>query len=142
MQRIILFFLLGVFPSIVVAQRPQRVMLNVHGDLIKSDNDGFFEKVQGGFEGNYYFSRKIAATGGAEIWTGSDEIFAILGVRFCPIDEAFIRARGLLGKDFSIGGGFAKPLSEQFRIEAMADFYMQGSIAIRAGISYGIGSRP
>ena len=142
MQRIILLILLGAFPSIVGAQRAQRVMLSVQGDLIKSDNDGFFEKIQGGLEGSYYFSRKVAATGGVEWWTGSDEIFAVLGARFCPIDEAFIRARGLWGKDFSIGGGFAKPLSDQIRIEAMADFYTQGHIAIRAGISYGIGSKP
>lgn len=142
MQRSILFILLGVIPSIAGAQRAQQVMLSVQSDLIKTDNDGFFEKVQLGLEGSYYFSRKVAGTGGVEWWTGRDEVFALIGVRICPIDEAFIRARGLLGKDFSIGGGFVKPLTDQVRIEAMADFYMQGHIAIRAGISYGLGSKP
>lgn len=142
MQRIIIYILLVAFPFIAGAQRAQRVMLTFQGDLIKTDNDRFFEKVQGGLEGSYYFSRKIAASAGAEWWTARDEIFAVLGVRLCPIDEAFIRARGLLGKDFSIGGGFAKPLSEHIRIEAMADLYMQGSIAIRAGISFGVGPKP
>lgn len=142
MQRTILFILLGVIPSLVGAQRAQRLMFNIQGDLIKSDNDGFFEKAQGGVEGCYYFSRKIAATGGAEWWTGSNALFPVLGMRLCPIDEAFVRLRGLWGKDLSIGGGFARPLSENTRIEAIADFYLQGEIAIRAGISYGIGPRP
>jgi len=116
-------------------------MIGAHADLIKSDNDGFFEKIQGGIEGSFYLSRKFAATGAVEWWTGNQTI-AVVGGRFCPIDEAFIRVRGILGKDLSLGGGFARPLSDDLRIEAMADFYWEGHIAIRAGISYGIGGRP
>jgi hypothetical protein len=127
--------------GICFPQRAQRIMVAVHSDLIKSDNDGFFEKMQGGVEGSFYFSRKFAATGGIEWWS-DDEIVATLGGRFCPIDEAFARIRGLPGKDFSVGGGFSKPLSDNFWVEAMADFYFQGHIAIRAGVSYGLGGRP
>ena len=111
-------------------------MIASHFDLIKSDNDGFLEKMQGGFEGSYYFSRKLAATGGVEWWTDTG-VMVIPGVRFCPIDEAFLRVRGLLGKDLSIGGGFAKPLSDKLRIEATGDLYFKGHIAIRAGLAYG-----
>ena len=116
-------------------------MIASHFDLIKSDNDGFLEKMQGGFEGSYYFSRKLAATAGVEWWTGTN-VIAIPGIRFCPIDEAFFRVRGLIGKDLSIGGGFAKPLSDKLRIEATGDLYFEGHIAIRAGLAYGFGPRP
>ena len=116
-------------------------MIAAHTDIIKSDNDGYFEKVQGGLEGSFYFSRKFAATGGVEWWTGHT-IMPVAGVRFCPIDEAFLRIRGLLRKDISLGAGFSKPLSDHVRIEAMADFYLQGHIAIRAGIAFGTGRKP
>ena len=116
-------------------------MLALHADLIKSDNDGFFEKVQAGIEGSFYFSRKFAVTGGVEWWSG-DVTAVTVGGRFCPIDEAFVRIRALPGRDFSIGGGFAKPFSDNLRLEAMADFYFEGHIAIRAGLAYGIGRRP
>lgn len=123
------------------AQRAQRLMIAVQTDLIKSDNDGFFEKMQGGLESNYYFSRKFSATAGVEWWTG-DKVSLAAGVRFSPIDEAFIRVRGLPGNDFSVGAGFAKPLSEKIRLEAMADLYLEGHIAIRAGIAFGMGGLP
>ena len=122
-------------------QRTQRLMIGVQADLIKSDNDGFFEKLQGGLEGSYYLSRKFAATAGIEGWTG-DRVTAVLGARFCPIDEAFLRIRALPGKDFTIGAGFGKFLSENVRVEAMSDFYFEGHIAIRAGIALGIGRIP
>jgi hypothetical protein len=141
MPFLILSLFLCLWSSICFPQRAQRIMVAVHSDLIKSDNDGFFEKMQAGIEGSFYFSRKFAATGGIEWWSG-DEMLAALGGRFSPIDEAFARIRGLPGRDFSIGGGFAKPLSDNFRLEAMADFYFQGHIAIRAGISYGLGGTP
>ena len=116
-------------------------MIASHFDLIKSDNDGFLEKMQGGFEGSYYFSRKLAATAGVEWWTDTN-VIAIPGIRFCAIDEALFRVRGLIGKDLSIGGGFAKPLSDKLRIEATGDLYFEGHIAIRAGLAYGFGPRP
>lgn len=122
-------------------QRAQQLMIAVHADLIKSDNDGFFEKMQGGLEGSYYLSRKFAATTAIEWWTGSD-IVVVAGARFSPIDEAFIRIRSLIGEDLSFGGGFAKPLSHRVRIEAMADYYFRGPLAIRAGLAYGFGKNP
>jgi hypothetical protein len=140
-MRLFVSILFGLITTTCYSQRAQQIMIAVHADLIKSDNDGFFEKMQGGFEGSYYFSRKFAASAGVEWWTG-DDILAVLGGRFCPIDEAFIRIRGFPGKDVSIGGGFAKPLSARVRIEAIADFYFEGYIAIRGGIAYGFGRIP
>jgi hypothetical protein len=113
-------------------------MIGVQTDLIKSDNDGFFEKMQGGLDVNYYFSKKFSATAGIEWWT-EEKVNLVVGARFSPIDEAFIRVRGLPGNDFSVGAGFAKPLSQKIRLEAMADLYLEGHIAIRAGIAFGIG---
>lgn len=141
MYGIIISILCIAFTTLCSGQRAQRVMLAGHADLIKSDNDGFLEKVQGGFEGSFYLSRKFAISTGIEWWTDSGVIL-IPGLRFCPIDEAFLRVRGLIGKDLSIGGGFAKPLSGKFRIEATGDLYFDGHIAIRAGVAYGFGRRP
>ena len=136
---LIVLFSLCFFSSF--CQRAQRLTIGVQADLIKSDNDGFFEKIQGGLDANYYFSRKFAATAGAEWWT-EDKIIPVFGVRFAPIDEAFIRMRALPGNDFSIGAGFAKPLSERIRIEAMSDLYFKGHIAIRLGIAWSVGGLP
>ena len=141
MQVFILSLLFSICSVVGFGQRAQRMMVGIQSDLIKSDNDGFFEKVQGGIEASFYFSRKFAVTGGIEWWSG-DETLVVLGARLCPIDEAFIRIRGLLGSDLSVGGGFAKPISENLRIEAMADLYFEGHVAIRAGIAYGVGRRP
>jgi len=116
-------------------------MIGAQTDLIKSNNDGFFKKVQLGMEANYYFSRKFSLTAGFEWWAG-DLVSMVVGGRFSPIDEAFVRIRGLPGRDVSIGAGFTKPLTDNFRIEAMGDLYFQGHIAIRAGIAYGIGKSP
>jgi hypothetical protein len=134
---VVLFFLCSIN---LLAQRPLRVMIGAQADLIKSDNDGFFEKLQGGLEVNYYLSRKFSLTAGVEWWT-EENINVVAGARFSPIDEAFIRIRGLPGNDFSVGAGFAKPLSENFRLEAMADLYLEGHIAIRAGLAFGMGRR-
>jgi len=141
MKSIIFSLLLSMPTTICLSQQAQKITVAFHSDLIKSDNDGFFEKVQGGLEGSYYFSRKFAATGGVEWWSDEGKIFVLPGMRFYPTEEAFVRIRGLLGKDLSLGAGFAKPLSENFRIEAMGDLYFEGHITIRAGIAYGIGKK-
>src|SRR5688500_18213429 len=126
MNSILFSIFLTMLTGVAVGQRAQRVMLGAQADLIKSDNDGLLEKMQGGFEGSFYVSRKLAATAGLEWWSGHHEPVVLAGARFCPIDEAFLRIRGLLRKDVSFGGGFAKPLSKNLRIEAMADFYLDG----------------
>jgi hypothetical protein len=119
------------------AQIARDFMISGGIDLVKSDYDGFFEKIQSGMEVNYFISRKFTFTAGAEWWTENDEISLVVGGRWFPIHEAFFRLRGLIGaNDVSIGGGWTKPLNENWKFEAMGDIYAKGDIAIRAGITY------
>jgi hypothetical protein len=123
-------------PITAFAQEPGDVLLGAHMDLIKSNNDGYFEGVQIGFEGNYFFSKKFAGTTGIEIWN-REGLSGVIGGRWYPSQDAYIRVRGLLGaNDLSIGGGFAKPIGELIRIEAMTDFYFDGNFTIRAGFAF------
>jgi hypothetical protein len=111
--------------------------ISVHADLIKSDNSAFFEKAQASAEVNYFISRKFTATAGAEYWTAGPQASFVMGARWFPVAEAFVRVRGLVGaNDISIGGGWGKPLHENWRFEAIGDFYTGGDIAIRAGFTY------
>ena len=52
MYSVILIALFSASSLYAFAQRAQRLMIGVQTDLIKSDNDGFFEKMQG--ERYYY----------------------------------------------------------------------------------------
>src|SRR5690606_33304419 len=84
------------FPDTAVCQRANQFMIGAQGDFIKSDNNGLLEKMQGGFEGSFYTSRKFAVTTGVEWWTEDDFPITLLGARVCPIDEAFVRLRWLI----------------------------------------------
>jgi hypothetical protein len=136
-MRITFFVFFTVLSAKVLAQQELGdVLLTSHMDLIKSDNSGYFEGVQIGFEGNYFLHKKFAGTAGLEIWS-RDGLSGVLGARWYPTPDAFIRARGLIGvDDLSIGGGFAKPIGELIRIEAMTDFYFDGTFSIRAGFAF------
>jgi hypothetical protein len=132
---ITLLFLFGVF-SFASAQIAKDFMVGGGFDLVKSDNDGFGGKIQVGLEGNYFITRQFTASLGAELWS-SDESSLALGVRWFPVEEAFVRARGLIGEnDLSVGGGWTKPINEKLKFEAIGDFYFEGEFAIRAGIMY------
>jgi hypothetical protein len=121
-----------------VSQTAKDFIIGMNLDLIKSDNDGYFEKTQVGLEVNYFISRKFTATTGLEVWTRQGAS-AVIGSRWYPVKDAYVRARGLIGEnDFSLGAGWAKPLTEVLRFEAMADFYFAGDFCIRAGIAYRI----
>jgi hypothetical protein len=123
------------------AQTAKDLMLNAHLDLIKSDHDGYFEKVQSGVEVNYFISQHFTATAGAELWTNN--ISAVVGVRWYPMADAFVRLRGLIGEnDISIGGGWAKPINKRWKFEAIGDFYFASTFAIRAGVAYRIQQQP
>jgi hypothetical protein len=105
-------------------------------DLIKTDNDGFLGKVQLAVEANYFFARQFTGSAGLELWT-DDEVSFALGSRWYPIEEAFVRVRGLIGvNDLSLGGGWTKPINENWKFESMADFYFEGEFSIRVGAVY------
>jgi hypothetical protein len=119
------------------AQIAKDLMLGVSADLIKSDYDEFFHKFQSGVEINYFLSRKFTVTGGLEYWSRFADFSVVMGARYYPIPEAFLRVRGFIGaNDLALGGGWAKPINKSWKFEAMADFYFEGSLAIRAGFVY------
>ena len=105
-------------------------------DLIKTDNEGFVQKAQVGGEFNYFITREFAATAGLDIW--ADNVMSlVVGARWYPIDDLFIRGRGLIGKDdLSLGAGWNRSLGSGFRFEAIGDFYFEEEFAIRVGLMY------
>jgi hypothetical protein len=141
-MKILIFIIsLSTIPAISFSQPTRYFLVGANLDLIKSDHDGYFEKWQGGVEVNYFFLKEFSATAGLEIWT-REGASAVVGSRWFPVKDAYIRLRGLIGEnDVSIGGGWAKPMTENLRFESMADFYFKGNFSIRAGIAYRVNKR-
>jgi hypothetical protein len=111
-------------------------MVGFQMDVVKTDNSKVFEKAQFGAELNYFVTRNFVGTTGFEVWTGDDLSF-IVGARWFPNADGFVRLRGLIGEnDVSLGGGWVKPINEKFRFEAIADFYFKIDFSIRMGIVY------
>src|SRR5690349_480677 len=136
MQKFIASIVLLFTTQLAYSQIAKDFMIGGGFDLIKSDNSGFLDKAQFGVEANYFITRKFTGTAGFEFWT-ADDFSVVLGARWFPIDEAFVRVRGLIGEnDLAIGGGWTKPLSDVWRFEALGDFYFKGDFAIRAGVAY------
>jgi hypothetical protein len=106
-------------------------------DLIKTDFNNPFEKAQIGLEANYFVVRNFSAGAGVEIWTDQKSSF-VMGARWYPMDHVFVRFRGLIGaNDAAVGAGWAKPLNDTWRFEAMGDFFFgQTEFSVRAGVSY------
>jgi hypothetical protein len=118
------------------AQIARDFMIGGGLDMIKTDNNGLLAKGQFGGEGHYFITRDFTLSGGLEGWTNSG-VSLTVGTRWYPTENAFVRVRGIIGEnDLSIGGGWSKPLNENFRFEAMGDFYFEGDFAVRAGIMY------
>lgn len=113
------------------------LIIGLQTDLIKTNNSGYFQRSQTGAEGNYFLHKKFSATGGIEYWSGNRQLSLTTGARWYPIEDAFIRFRGLLGaNDFAVGGGWSMPVKENLRFEALSDFYFAGHITIRVGFTY------
>jgi hypothetical protein len=128
--------------SFSYAQIAKDILVGGSFDVIKTDNNGFVKKAQLGIEGNYFLTRKFTVSAGFEFWTG-DNVSLVLGGRWYPVDNVFVRARGLIGEnDLAIGGGWAKPINENWRFEAMGDFYFKVDFAIRIGAVYVIRMNP
>lgn len=129
-----------VFCSLIIcthAQSTHDVLVSGGFDLIKTDFNRFIDKAQLGIEGNYFITRNFSAGTGVEFWTGDVTSF-VLGARWYPADHAFVRLRGLIGtNDAAVGAGWAKPIHENWRFEAIGDFYFKETeFAVRAGVSY------
>jgi hypothetical protein len=119
------------------AQSSNDFMISSGLDLIKTDFHNPFEKAQIGLEANYFVVRNFSAGAGVEIWTDQKSSF-VMGARWYPMDNVFVRFRGLIGaNDAAIGAGWAKPLNDNWRFEAMGDFFFgQTEFSVRAGVSY------
>jgi hypothetical protein len=133
-----LLFALFVIHSVsCFSQNKNDLIIGLQSDLIKTNNSAYFQRLQTGAEGNYFIDKKFSATGGIEYWSGNRQLSLVTGARWYPIEDAFIRFRGLLGaNDFAIGGGWSMPVKQNLRFEASSDFYFAGHITIRAGFTY------
>jgi hypothetical protein len=132
---LILFLLLSA--QGLIAQSTNDFLINGGLDLIKTDNDKIFGKAQFGIEVNYFIERHFAVGAGGDFWTQGANSF-VLGARWYPSDNIFLRFRGLIGyNDAALGVGYTKPVSKNFRIEGMADLYFKRpDFGLRAGVSY------
>ncbi|MBD3629755.1 hypothetical protein [Cyclobacterium sp.] len=95
-------------------------------DLIRSDVRGIFQKAQIGAEINYFHLHHLSFSGGYEYNTeGPNQITG--GLRFYPLEAAFIRARALVGNnaDLGLGAGYTYNFTYRMRLEGMADYYVQ-----------------
>lgn len=95
-------------------------------DLFRSDVSELFQKAQIGAEINYFHLHHLSFSGGYEYNTdGPNQITG--GLRFYPLEAAFIRARALLGNnaDIGLGAGYTHNFTYRMRLEGMADYYVQ-----------------
>jgi hypothetical protein len=138
MKRLLLLplFFIMLYPLHTQAQ----FLFTAQFDAYKTDNRDPFEfvdKAQFGVEANYFLYDQLSATAGLEIWT--DSFRFVPGMRFYPIDPVFLRFRPLLGKevDYAFGIGYARRITDNWRLEAMTDYYFERSnLAIRFGVGY------
>ncbi len=135
-MRYSLFILIVLTSAAASAQKARDLLLGSSLDLIKTDNYGFVRKIQVGAEAQYLFTSEISATVGVEVWTG-ESVSLALGGRWYPAENFFTRIRVLVGEnDLNIGLGWSKPILENWKFEAVGDFYFYGEFAIRAGVVY------
>ncbi len=122
--------------QISIAQSSNDFMIGVALDVLKTDFDAVGDKMQLGVELNYFLQKSFSVTGGLEFWSrGSNSV--VIGMRWFPVDNAFLRFRGLIGdNDLSLGFGWSKPLNRNWRFEAMGDYYTSGEFAVRGGIGF------
>ncbi|SHM40287.1 hypothetical protein SAMN04488057_101336 [Cyclobacterium lianum] len=95
-------------------------------DLVRTDIQGIFQKAQLGAEVNYFHLHQLSFSGGFEYNTaGANQITG--GLRFYPLEAAFIRARALVGNnaDLGLGAGYTYNITYRMRLEGIADYYVQ-----------------
>jgi hypothetical protein len=137
MNRIIAAFAFFVCLS-AAAQSTKDILLGGAIDVLKTDNEKVFGKVQLGLEAHYFVLRRFAVGLGVEHWSQQPVTSFVMGARWYPADNIVVRFRGLTGaNDVSLGGGWSKPLNSNFRVEIMGDFYFNSAdVALRLGGAY------
>ncbi len=133
---ICLFVMIGGL-TVAQAQSSNDIMVSGGFDLIKTDYDKAFDKVQLGFEVNYFVIRHFAVGAGVELWSKQKNSF-VMGMRWYANDNIYVRFRGLIGvNDAAIGAGYSKAINKDWRIDGIGDFYFDaGQFGLRAGVSY------
>ncbi|MGB3589974.1 MAG: hypothetical protein WBA23_25730 [Tunicatimonas sp.] len=117
-------------------------LFNFGIDAYKTDNRDPFEfvnKAQFSAEANYFLIQQLALTAGVEYWTAPNRLSFIPGMRLYPIDPVFIRLRPLISDevDYAAGVGYARRITDEWRIEVMGDYYFErGNAALRIGVGY------
>lgn len=135
---ILLAFVLLGFSPLTQAQ----YLLNFGIDTYKTDNRNPFEfvdKAQFGVELNYFILRQLALTAGLEYWTADERVSVIPGMRLYPIDPVFLRFRPMISGevDYAAGVGYARRITDEWRIEVIGDYYFErGNAALRLGVGY------
>ncbi|WP_137401421.1 hypothetical protein [Echinicola rosea] len=128
-------FLFGA--KIVMAQQAEGSYLVSGGlDLARTDAPGVIKRYQIGLEANYFHWYNISFSGGYEFnYDRPNQV--TLGGRYYPLEPAFLRVRGLIGKDsdVALGAGYTVNLSYRVRLEGMVDYYAVTNVAgLRAAI--------
>ncbi|GGF32464.1 hypothetical protein GCM10011339_20790 [Echinicola rosea] len=105
-------------------------------DLARTDAPGVIKRYQIGLEANYFHWYNISFSGGYEFnYDRPNQV--TLGGRYYPLEPAFLRVRGLIGKDsdVALGAGYTVNLSYRVRLEGMVDYYAVTNVAgLRAAI--------
>jgi hypothetical protein len=137
MKRVLIVIIMATAWEYASAQSTNDFLVSGAMDILKTDNTKVMGKAQIGFEVNYFLKRNFAVGAGAEIWSGQKNSF-VLGARWYANDHIFFRFRGLIGaNDAALGVGYTKPISRNWRFEAMGDLYFsRPDFAVRAGVSY------
>lgn len=137
MKKLLATILVCSFAFVSRAQSTRDIMLGGGVDLLKTDNKSLLNKVQLGFEGNYFIKRRVALGIGAELWTNNQKSSFVIGTRLYANEKVFFRLRGLIGtNDISLGMGYSKPIDKNLRLEGMGDYYFTGAFALRIGLGY------
>src|SRR5438046_680029 len=95
--------------GIASAQSTNDFLISGGFDFIKTDINKVFDKAQVGLEVNYFLQPKFAVGAGGEFWTRGANSF-VLGARYYPKENIFVRVRGLIGgNNLALGAGYSKP---------------------------------
>ncbi len=137
MRYFLLISFLWLSGSSLVAQSTGNFMVGGGLDIVKTDNTGIAEKAQAGVELNYFLTRSFSFNTGFEVWSGGDDSL-LIGMRWYPFRNAFLRFRGLIGvNDMALGGGLSWPLKTNLYLEGMTDLYVDaGEVGFRIGLAY------
>ncbi len=126
-----------------LAQSTKDILVGGGFDLGKTDFSKLFNKAQLGIEGHYFVVRHFAVGVGTELWTTGQSSSFMMGARWYPTENLFVRFRGLIGaNDAAAGVGYSYPYKDSWRIEAMGDFYFGTTeVSLRVGAAYVIKSK-